>query len=287
MSRRILIAILLSPFILTFSNPLSFPTPSSIPKSSSSKSSSKLTRRTILPYLLSPFLLPLSSSAANVVDTRFDPLSYLDPSTLNSQGGSQAQPVGVGTMSSRARPVTGVKVIEGSLYSSWEDNGKSKKNPNQITCEVELGTGTSLVGFSSPWTLKRGMFYDVETRGESGDGSYLQVGKSPPSEDVEIGQWIFSTVTAQSGRFGANGGATLKSIQPVKTVQNSEGDTFKDVVFYFDTLSPSMRELPRRVRVRCSWPPRKGECCMLVLQGGVGESYKKSVKPIEEEMMER
>lgn len=120
----------------------------------------------------------------------------------------------------------------------------------------------------------RGMFYDVETRSETNSGCYLQIASSPPSTDKEISSWLAQTVTSKSSRFGANGGCTLKTVSPLKTISNENGE-FKECVFTFDTLSPSMRELQRRARVRCSWPPRKGECCVLVLQGGVGESYKK------------
>ena len=105
----------------------------------------------------------------------------MNKDTLNAFGGGQAQPVGVGTMSSRARPVTNVKLLDGTLTSTWEDGGKSKRTANGINAEIELGGTDCRVQFSSPWSLKRGMFYDVETRGENGDGAYLHVGQKAPS----------------------------------------------------------------------------------------------------------
>ena len=92
-------------------------------------------------------------------------------------------------------------------------------------------------------------------------------------------------MTAPSSRFGANGGVTIKSVSPALTATNADGQTFKDTTIIFDTLSPSMRELPRRARVRATWPPKGGESVMLVLQGGVGEAYKKGVMPYEEGIM--
>ena len=233
-------------------------------------------------------LLPPPSIAAGSNDERFDPLDYVNKETLNSFGGASAQPVGVGTMSSRARPVTNVKVVDGTLTSTWEESGKSKKAANGVQAELEVGGGNVRVQFASPWKLNRGMFYDVETRGEGGDGCYLHVGRKAPaasSSDKDVARWIAESVTAKSSRFGANGGVTLKTIMPAETVMNADGQAFRDTTFFFDTLSPSMRELPRRARVRASWPPRGGESVMLVLQGGVGEAYKKGVKPYEELIM--
>jgi len=196
--------------------------------------------------------LLLASPVAHASETpNFDPVQYLDKSKMNSFGGAQAQPVGVGTMASRARPVTGVRLVPDTLTS-----GKStvRKNWSHVSAELKpTGKGGNVImQFDSPWKLKTGMFYDVECRGDRGEGCYVvEVGVPDPSNPSSISSSIVNLVTDPKGRFGANGGVGNVKVLSTKASKSEEFTPMEvDVEFTFDALSPAMRELPRRVKAR-------------------------------------
>ena len=214
-----------------------------LPSSLSYKPPSPSPRRAFLSTLSTVTLsVPLTTLAAPT-GPEFDPVNYVDKSKLNTFNGAGAGPVGISTMSSRARPVTNVKLLPDSLSSSRELS-KSKKGPNQIAAELSLESAVVRVGFTSPWPLKRGMFYDVETRGQNSEGCYLQVERLPTLTGKALGLHIANAVTRPSSRFGANGGVGGLRVLSTKEVKVGDRE-FRDVEFTFDTLSPAMRELPR------------------------------------------
>jgi hypothetical protein len=213
----------------------------------------------------------------------------VDKSKLNTFSGSGAGPVGVGTMSSRARPVTGVKLLD-EPTSSFELGGRGGRGKmNNIQAELQLAAGPVRASFDCPWSLKRGMFYDVEARGENSQGCYLQVVKLPRSaaDAAQAGRALAAAVTASETRFGANGGVDALRVGP-SGLKDAPGGQYLETSFTFSTLSPSMRELPRKVVLRASWPPRGAarEVVALVLQGGVGRKWEEENGQYERMIME-
>ena len=204
-------------------------------------------------------------------------------------------------MSSRSRPYTGVNLVDGTLSCVKGKGGgggvvytvtAELKPSSNIKKDSQLEDGETttetrapnvVVQFESPWKLKEGMFYDVECRGENGEGMYLlQLPKSGGSGG-KVASDVVAMVTSPLGRFGANGGVGNVKVGKVFEGVDNGGGKYTDVDVTFDALTPAMRELPRRVRAR-AWEVR-GNLYVLAVQGGTGRKWEQDVGKYVDDIM--
>jgi len=164
--------------------------------------------------------------------------------------------LGAGTMSSRSRPATGVVLIE-------EVQESGKKDAPTVSAELVLDGGvaaTATFQAAAGYPLIRGMFYDVEVKGKSGDSTFMQVAKLPEGKSIaDVGDKFFtSNVFSAPGRFGAYGAAT-----DIKVLKSEKGGTrLLDVTF--SALSPGQQEVPRHALVAAVQPEGAADVVMLV-----------------------
>jgi len=174
--------------------------------------------------------------------------------------------LGAGTMSSRSRPATGVVLLE-------EVQEAGKKDAPTVTAELVLDGGvaaTATFNAAPGYPLVRGMFYDVEVKGKTGDSAFLQVAKLPDGQAIKDvkDRFFTSAVFSAAGRFGAYGSAT-----DVKVVKSEAGRT-RLIDVTFSALSPGQQEVPRHALVAAIQPEGADDVVMLVASS-TGGTWKK------------
>ena len=222
-------------------------------------------------------LIPLAANAAAPgvpegmkTSESYSNLQQISPETTGT--------LGAGTMSSRSRPVTGVVLLE-------EVKESGKKDAPTVTAEVVLDGGvaaTATFDASDGYPLVRGMFYDVEVKGKTGDSAFLQVAKLPEGKAIEDvpDKFFTKNVFSTEGRFGAYGAAT--DIKVLSSVKSSPTRRLLDVSF--SALSPGALEVPRRALVSCVQP--EGSIDVVMLVGSSTSGSWKKVEPAQKRMAE-
>lgn len=172
--------------------------------------------------------------------------------------------LGAGTMSSRSRPVTGVVLLE-------EVQETGKKDAPTVTAELVLDGGVAATTtFQSEYPLNRGMFYDVEVRSKSGEGSFVQVAALPEGKALADMPNTFLTkaVFSTEGRFGAYGSPT-----DIKILGSDKSGSARLIDVAFSALSPGGTEVPRHAFVTALQPEGSTDVVMLV-GGGTASQWR-------------
>lgn len=230
-------------------------------------------RRAVLQSAASAALIPLAANAGvpegMKTSESYTNLQQISPETTGT--------LGAGTMSSRSRPVTGVVLLE-------EVKESGKKDAPTVTAEVVLDGGiaaTATFDSADGYPLVRGMFYDVEVKGRTGDSAFLQVAKLPEGKSFEDvpDKFFTKNVFSTEGRFGAYGAAT-----DIKVLSSVKGSTRRLLDVSFSALSPGALEVPRHAFVQCVQPEGSADVVMLVGSSTAG-TWKK-VEPAQKRMMD-
>ena len=224
--------------------------------------------------LASTLAVPLAASAAGGVpegmktSESYSNLQQLSPETTGT--------LGAGTISSRSRPATGVVLLE-----EVKDSGK--KDAPTVSAELVLDGGiaaTATFDASEGYPLVRGMFYDVEVKGKSGDSAFMQVAKLPDGQSIaDVSDKFFTkSVFSTEGRFGAYGAAT-----DIKVLNSDKGSPTRRLLeVSFSALSPGQTEVPRRALVAAVQAEGSPDVVMLVGSSTAG-AWKK-VEPAQKRM---
>jgi hypothetical protein len=183
--------------------------------------------------------------------------------------GQGSTPMGVGTMASRSRPVTGVV-----LADERNPAGQSKDG----TVEVELASkadGRILVLFDAPTLgLAPGMFRDVEARNGAGESAYLTVLGSGGAAAARIPTAsITGGIFATQSRWGAYGAPT--DIKVTSRTTGANGVELIDVAF--STLSPGGTEVPRKATIAAVAPAGTDQLVVLTASSTASRFRKKDV----------
>lgn len=172
------------------------------------------------------------------------------PEASYEVGSTSALPLGLGTMASKSRPVTGILLA----------NPPARGKDGQVTAEIESTDGRIIASsFLSPtWKLVDGAAYDVEVRDrQNGEGCYLQMvdGKNKNLASLPA-SYFTSKVLSSGGRFGAYGAPV--GLKVLSDQMGSDGAS-RILEFSFSSLSPTYVETPRHAVISATVPKGKGE----------------------------
>lgn len=148
--------------------------------------------------------------------------------------------VGAGTsVTGKSRPVLGVILLDAATQTG-----------DTLNADLLLhgGGGSAVVAsaaFEAPWPLARGLYYDVEAKGEKGS-AFLQVLPLPAGTSLGAAPKSFFTkgVLGLDGRFGAYGAPS--DVKVTADVTDAAGGARRALDFGFTTLSPGGAELAWR-----------------------------------------
>ena len=168
------------------------------------------------------------------------------PEASYEVGSTSALPLGLGTMASKSRPVTGILLANPPQRASSD---------GQVTAEIESTDGRIIASsFLSPtWKLVEGAAYDVEVRDrQNGEGCYLQLVDGKNKNIASLPASFFtSKVLSPGGRFGAYGAPV--SIKVLSDRMSADG-LARLLEFSFSSLSPTYVETPRHAIVSATMP---------------------------------
>lgn len=183
--------------------------------------------------------LVIGAEAGVAADTGVPEASY-------EVGSTSALPLGLGTMASKSRPVTGILLANPPQRASSD---------GQVTAEIESTDGRIIASsFLSPtWKLVDGAAYDVEVRDrQNGEGCYLQLVDGKNKNIASLPASFFtSKVLSSGGRFGAYGAPV--SIKVLSDRMSADG-LARLLEFSFSSLSPTYVETPRHAVVSATMP---------------------------------
>mmetsp|Transcript_3922 Transcript_3922/g.9343 ORF Transcript_3922/g.9343 Transcript_3922/m.9343 type:complete len:313 (-) Transcript_3922:63-1001(-) len=227
------------------------------------KVSAETSRRDILGELVS-----VCAAGALVVGGAPDPAwsaaavqDSLDVDAFLRKGVDIGGTMGVSSQAGKSRPETGVYLRDGSEVSR---NKKSGDVNAEIVVNGSDGEKMAiLVGYSSPWPLAEGPFYDIECRNQkTSDGAFVQVTSNTKGKSVaDIDNSFFlENLLAPSGRFSFYGQPTDVKIKKRAT----KGD-YTIIDLSFATLSQATQtELPRKAQLVATIPKGSSQAIMLI-----------------------
>ena len=165
-----------------------------------------------------------------------------------------ANAISATTMSGKSKPDLGL-----FLVNAPQPSGKSG-----ISGELVLANGqVATVGFSTPWKVAEGSYYDIEMK--SNDGSESAFVQLLPAGSKKIDKAIATEVFNTEGRYGAYGAPT--DVKVKEGAPTASGARTFDVSF--TTLSPSMAEVSRKGVVAAINPKGSSESLLLVASTSV------------------
>jgi hypothetical protein len=213
-------------------------------------------RRAVLQAAAASAMLPITTmaSAGGVPEGMKTSESY---SNLQQIAPEVTGTLGAGTMSSRARPSTGVVLLE-------DIQEAGKKDAPTVSAELVLdgGVAATMTFQSEPgYPVVRGMFYDVEIKNKKGsDSAFLQVASLPSGKGIaDVADSFFTKkVFSAEGRFGAYGSAT-----DIKVLSSEKGAK-RIIDVSFSALSPGGTEVPRHALIAALQPEGATDVVMLI-----------------------
>lgn len=193
-------------------------------------------------------------SAAAVQDS-------LDVDAFLRKGVDLGGTMGVSSQAGKSRPETGVYLRDGSEVSR---NKKSGDVSAEIVVNGVDGQNMAVfVGYSSPWQLAEGPFYDIECRNQkTSDGAFVQVTSNTKGKSIaDIDNSFFmENLLAPTGRFSFYGQPTDVKIKKSTT----KGD-YRIIDLSFSTLSQATQtELPRKAQLVATIPKGSSQAVMLI-----------------------
>lgn len=193
-------------------------------------------------------------SAAAVQDS-------LDVDAFLRKGVDIGGTMGVSSQAGKSRPETGVFLRDGSEVSRNKKTGDV--NAEIVVNAVGGDTMAVFIGYSSPWPLAEGPFYDIECRNQkTSDGAFVQVTSNTKGKSISDmdNSFFLENLLAPSGRFSFYGQPTDVKIKKSTT----KGD-YRIIDFNFATLSQATQtELPRKAQLIATIPKGSSQAVMLV-----------------------
>jgi len=192
----------------------------------------------------------------------------MDTDAFLSSGGV-AMPMGVSGQAGKSKPITNVVFPDGGL-----DVQRDPKTGN-VLAEILVQKSKQpedlmavVTSFTAPWSLAKGMVYDVECRdAKTGDAAFLAV--SPvladnisSLKDLKDDQVFLSSVFGPRGRFSFYG---IPTDVKIKKSTLSEDGAYKILEVNFSTLSQATQtEVPRKSKIVATLPQGSKQVVMLV-----------------------
>mmetsp|Transcript_28828 Transcript_28828/g.59954 ORF Transcript_28828/g.59954 Transcript_28828/m.59954 type:complete len:321 (+) Transcript_28828:151-1113(+) len=169
--------------------------------------------------------------------------------------------MGVSSQAGKSRPETGVYLRDGSEVSR---NKKSGDVSAEIVVNGSDGEKMAVfVGYSSPWPLAEGPFYDIECRNQkTSDGAFVQVTSNTGGKSIDSieNSFLLENLLAPSGRFSFYGQPT-----DVKVKKSATRGDYKVIDLSFATLSQATQtELPRKAQIIATIPKGSAQAVMLI-----------------------
>eukprot|EP00547_Thalassionema_nitzschioides_P002639 CAMPEP_0194212530 /NCGR_PEP_ID=MMETSP0156-20130528/12512_1 /TAXON_ID=33649 /ORGANISM="Thalassionema nitzschioides, Strain L26-B" /LENGTH=251 /DNA_ID=CAMNT_0038940375 /DNA_START=60 /DNA_END=815 /DNA_ORIENTATION=- len=202
-------------------------------------------------------------------DGRVDVDSYL-------ASGGVSMPMGVSGQAGKAKPVTGVILRDGSEVLRDTRTGDVSA---EIIVSGPGGNTPVLASYSSPWSLAKGMVFDVECRdARTGDGAFLSVSQPVGGKNIDQLKdlFILTNLLKPNGRFSFYGEPT-----DVKVKASEMKGNYRIIDLSFSALSQATQtEIPRRARVAATIPEGSDQAVILVASASAIQWKKGSDKAI-------
>lgn len=185
----------------------------------------------------------------------------LDVDAFLRKGVDSGGGMGVSSQAGKSRPETGVFLREGSEVSRNRKTGDV--NAEIVVNGVNGESMAVFVGYSSPWSLAEGSFYDIECRNQkTSDGAFVQVTTNTKGKSISDidNSFFLENLLAPSGRFSFYGQPT-----DVKVKKSATKEDYRIIDLSFSTLSQATQtELPRKAQLIATIPKGSSQAVMLI-----------------------
>jgi len=222
-------------------------------------------RRAVIGWIGGAVSVPLICNAEGATDVE----SFLAT-------GGVAMPMGVSGQAGKSKPVTGIYFRDGT---DVQRNPRTGDVLAEIVMKGEDGKIGVLTSYSSPWSLAKGMVFDVECRDAStGEGAFLSVSQSLGGKTIDQvpNSVIVDSLLKPNGRFSFYGDPTDVKIKSSEV----QGD-YRFINISFSTLSQATQtEIPRKARVAATIPKGTDQAVILVGSASAIQWKKGSEKTI-------
>lgn len=223
------------------------------------KVSAETSRRNVLGGLVSACaagaLAPAPAWSAAAVQDSVDVDAFL------RKGVDIGGTMGVSSQAGKSRPETGVYLRDGSEVSRNRKSGDV--NAEIVVNGIDGERMAVFVGYSSPWQLAEGPFYDIECRNQkTSDGAFVQVTQNTKGKSISDidNSFFLENLLAPTGRFSFYGQPTDVKIKKSAT----QGD-YRIIDLSFSTLSQATQtELPRKAQLVATIPKGSSQAVMLI-----------------------